>query len=271
VSDRRPSLSVVAALVALLVVSGGRGARAQDATTGAKHSDDPAAVEARRHYEEGTKAFNLGEFPRAIAEFKAAYNAKADPLLLYNIAQSFRLQGDASQAVFFYRSFLRNMPATPNRKEVELRIHTLEKQLDDQKKEAAAAPVVVPAPVVTPAPAVTAPPAITPPPTAVTPAPAVVESPPAPAAVAEPTTAAPVEKPLPTAPPPVEPAPVSPAVDLTSAPADQPAPSRPIYKKWWFWTAIGVVAVAGVVVAVAARDKPPSTSLGLFGPTFMKP
>ena len=255
---------MVAALVALLVATGVRGARAQDATAGVKKSDDPAAVEARHHYEEGTKAFNLGEFPRAIAEFKAAYNAKADPSLLYNIAQSFRLQGDAGQAIFFYRSFLRNMPATPNRKEVEGRIRALEKQLDEQKKDAAAMPVAIPPP--TPAPAVTAPPATTPPPTAVTPVPAVVEPPSAPAA-GEP--AAPVEKPLPTAPPALEPAAVSPAVDLTRAPADQPAPSTPIYKKWWFWTAVGVVAVVGVVAAVAARDKPPSTSLGLFDPTFM--
>jgi hypothetical protein len=93
------------------------------------------AAEAKRHYEEGTKAFNLGEFSRAIAEFKAAYNAKPDPLLLYNIAQSYRLAGDPAQALFFYRSFLRNMPDAPNRKEIEGRIRTLEKQVDKQDTE----------------------------------------------------------------------------------------------------------------------------------------
>ena len=83
---------------------------------------DAAVVEARKHFEDGTKAFNLGEFDRAIAEYKAAYNAKPDPVFLYNIAQSYRLSNDLSQALFFYRSFLRNQPNTPNRKEIEERI-----------------------------------------------------------------------------------------------------------------------------------------------------
>jgi tetratricopeptide (TPR) repeat protein len=253
---------VVAALAALLVVTGGQALRAQETAAPAKHSDDPAAAEARHHYEEGTKAFNLGEFPRAIAEFKAAYNAKDDPSLLYNIAQSFRLQGDAAQAIFFYRSFLRNMPTAPNRKEVEGRIRTLEKQVDEQKKEAAGAPV--PAPL--PAPAVTVPPSVTPP-VAITPAPAPVESTPSPAP--KPEAAPPPVEPLPVAPAPVATAPAAPIVALTPAPADEPSPGKPIYKKWWFWTAIGVVAVLGVgAAAVAARDKPPSTSLGLYDPTF---
>jgi len=257
---------VVAALAAVLVVAGVPAARAQEPAP--KRSDDPAAVEARRHYEEGTKAFNLGEFPRAIAEFKAAYNAKDDPSLLYNIAQSFRLEGDAAQAVFFYRSFLRNMPTAPNRREVEGRIHTLEKQLEDQKKEEqkkeAAAPVApVPDPAPVPpvvAPAPVAPPAPEPPPATAT----IPAAPPAPEPV-------PVEKPLPTAPPPVEAAPA--AADLTRAPAEpSSAASKPFYKKWWFWTAVGVVAVVGLGAGIAAaRDKPPSTSLGLYDPIWVKP
>lgn len=264
-SDRRPSSFVVAALAAVLVVAGLNGARAQEAA-GAKRADDPAAAEARRHYEEGTKAFNLGEFPRAIAEFKAAYNAKDDPSLLYNIAQSFRLQGDAAQAIFFYRSYLRNMPSTPNRREVEGRIRALEKQLEEQKKAdqkmEATTPVVVP-----PAAAVTAPPAVAP-------VPVQPVEPTAPAAASAPvspkeeTAPAPVESALPTAPAPVAPAP---SVELARAPADEPA-AAPFYKKWWFWTAVGVVAVIGVGAGIAAaRDKPPSTTLGLYDPNFMKP
>ena len=252
---------MVAALAAILVVTGIRGVRAEE-VPGAKHSDDPAAAEARRHYEEGTKAFNLGEFPRAIAEFKAAYNAKDDPSLLYNIAQSFRLQGDAGQAIFFYRSFLRNMPNTPNRREVEGRIRALEKQQEDQKKEAPAA-IVAPPPA-----AVTAPPAATPPPVVAQPP---AEAPPAPAAPtpAQETGPPPVEHALPPAPAPVAPAPM---LEVSRPPANQPAPSAPFYKKWWFWTAVGVVAVLGAGAGIAAaRDKPPSTSLGLFDPKFVKP
>jgi len=233
------------------------------------------AAEARRHYEEGTKAFNLGEFPRAITEFKAAYNAKADPSLLYNIAQSYRLQGDASQAVFFYKSFLRNMPATPNRKEVEGRIRTLEKQVEEQRKE----PVpLVPPPAVTSPPPAAVPGAGTAPATApatapVPPAPT-ERTPLAPGAAAGDVAApkAPETAPPATAPSSLEPQPAAapPAtVDLTSPPPAA-TPATPVYKKWWFWTGIGAVVLVGVV-AVAARDKPPSTTFGLFDPTFTKP
>lgn len=117
----------------------------------AAEAREHSASQAKKHYEEGTKAFNLGEFPRAIAEFKAAYNAKPDPLLLYNIAQSFRLAGDPAQALFFYRSFLRNMPDAPNRKEVEGRIRTLERQVERQESERKRdANAVVPPPVTAP-------------------------------------------------------------------------------------------------------------------------
>jgi len=121
----------VVCLLALVMAS--TSARAA-APTG---SDEALAAEARKHYEEGTKAFNLAEFPRAIAEFKAAYNAKPDPLLLFNIAQAFRLGGDDAQALLFYKSFLRNMPDAPNRKEVEARIRTLDKAVAEQQRQAA--------------------------------------------------------------------------------------------------------------------------------------
>lgn len=88
---------------------------------------------ARRHYAEGTKAFNLGEFQRAITEYKAAYNAKPDPVFLYNIAQAYRLAGDLNNSLFFYRSYLRSAPETPKRREVEERIAGLESQISQQK------------------------------------------------------------------------------------------------------------------------------------------
>jgi hypothetical protein len=71
---------------------------------GVAYAGDAAAEAARRHFEEGTKAFNLGEFERAAKEYRAAYNAKADPVFLYNIAQAYRLANDFSDALFFYKS-----------------------------------------------------------------------------------------------------------------------------------------------------------------------
>src|SRR5262245_16083155 len=88
-----------------------------------------ADTDARRHFEEGSKAFALGEFPKAIEEYRAAYRLKPDPAILYNIAQAYRLNSELTQAVFFYRSYLRNMVNAPNRKEVEQRIAALDVQI----------------------------------------------------------------------------------------------------------------------------------------------
>lgn len=91
------------------------------------------------------KAYDLGDFKRAVEGYKAAYEAKPDPVLLYNIAQSYRLAKDFEQAVFFYRSYMRRLPDAPNRADVEARVALLEKQLEMQK-EAAGAPFGVASP-----------------------------------------------------------------------------------------------------------------------------
>jgi tetratricopeptide (TPR) repeat protein len=43
------------------------------------------------------------------------------------------------------------------------------------------------------------------------------------------------------------------APDILATPDEDPAASRdePLYRKWWLWTAVGVVVVAGVATAVA--------------------
>jgi tetratricopeptide (TPR) repeat protein len=71
----------------------------------------------------------------------------------------------------------------------------------------------------------------------------------------------PVE-PAPPAPPPPAAAPPPPTapVMLTAAPGPAPASEEaPVYKKWWFWTIIGAVAVGGVVTALmlsSGTDRP---------------
>jgi tetratricopeptide (TPR) repeat protein len=46
--------------------------------------------------------------------------------------------------------------------------------------------------------------------------------------------------------------PAAPAAAVTPPATEARAPSTPIYKRWWFWTAIGAVVVGGTVAAVAA-------------------
>ena len=73
--------------------------------------------------------------------------------------------------------------------------------------------------------------------------------------------AVPVETPHPVQGPSVDPR-------VAPNPAQQPAASRPIYSRWWFWTAIGVGAAAigaGTAIAVVSSRgtrAPPATNAG---------
>jgi len=65
---------------------------------------------------------------------------------------------------------------------------------------------------------------------------------------------------LPSRPPP--PPPFNPALDVGASQAQPANPS--LFQHWWFWTAVGVAAVAtAVVVVISSRGHaPPATNLG---------
>ena len=74
--------------------------------------------------------------------------------------------------------------------------------------------------------------------------------------------APPPPEPLPTAPQPA-PTPPSLVAQPTPPPAESPARGeQPIYKKWWFWTIIGAVAVGGGVGAYLATRSSSSCEAG---------
>jgi hypothetical protein len=102
-------------------------------------ADDVSA--AREHYRRGTTLFDLQKYIEAAHEYELAFEAKEDPALLYNIAQSYRLGGEAAKALGAYKSFLRRVPKPPNREEVTSRIFELQKLVDQQKHTQEAPPV----------------------------------------------------------------------------------------------------------------------------------
>ena len=152
----------------LLVVAFGFAAPARGAD-----KDDKAA--AREHYEKGTSFYDLGRYPDAIKEFEAAYELKKDPALLFNLAQAYRLAGNAEQALHFYKTYLRYVPRPPNKAEIDERIAALEKQVADHSQSQTQPPAVdataPPPPPVTTTPPATTPPATTTPPAAEIPPP----------------------------------------------------------------------------------------------------
>jgi hypothetical protein len=151
----------------------------------AARADD--AEHAKELFQQGTTLYNVGELDKAIEAWQEGYKSKPDPGFLFNIAQAYRLKGDSSKAIFFYRGYLRNSPKATNRADVEAKIAALQK-----------GPATPP-----PAPPV-APPPVAPPPVTTTPvrptpvAPPPVEAPPLPAPMSTSTETpppAPVEAP----------------------------------------------------------------------------
>ena len=202
---------------------------------------DPRTESARAHSQEGDAYYKLEKYKNAISEYEQAYLAKPDPSFLYNIAQCHRLMGEGSEAINFYRRFLKDAPNAPNREIAEKHIRDLE----ESGANGTASPPSPGAP--SPSPPLIAP--LAPPPAA-----ALAPPPPSPVAPATPAVSSPPPAPVAVsldAPPP--PASTTPVVE--NAPAPSQTESSPFYHRWWFWTAVAAVVVGGIVlIATANRD-----------------
>jgi hypothetical protein len=123
---RTPMKTLVAALSLLLLAAG---------VASAKPNADEAQA-AREHYKRGTTLYDLGKYEEAIIEFQQAYEIKDDPVLLYNIAQSYRLANKYQDALRFYKTYLRKSPKAVNRDEVETKIADMENLIQQQARVA---------------------------------------------------------------------------------------------------------------------------------------
>jgi tetratricopeptide (TPR) repeat protein len=100
-ATRTPAVRAVVLAVALAL---GRLAAAQPSPA----PDDRAnADEAAALYDEGKRHFDIGEYAQAIASWKQSYLRSSAPLLLFNIAQAYRLSGNCAQANRFYLNYRR--------------------------------------------------------------------------------------------------------------------------------------------------------------------
>src|SRR6185503_3792144 len=95
------------------------------ASARAEALDETKEREARAHFEQATRLYNVGDFDRAIAGYKRAYELSPAPGLLFNIGQAYRAKGDREHALYFYAAFLREEPDAPERAFVEARMAEL--------------------------------------------------------------------------------------------------------------------------------------------------
>jgi hypothetical protein len=101
-------------------------------SAGAALADDSGS--AREHYVKGTRAYDLGLFDEAIAEYMAAYKIKDDPAFLFNLGQAHRLANHPAEALRFYRTYLAKVPDAPNRAEVEAKMAEMNRRVEQQKQ-----------------------------------------------------------------------------------------------------------------------------------------
>jgi len=101
-------------------------------SAGAALADDSGS--AREHYVKGTRAYDLGLYDEAIAEYMAAYKIKDDPAFLFNLGQAHRLANHPAEALRFYRTYLAKVPDAPNRAEVEAKMAEMNRRVEQQKQ-----------------------------------------------------------------------------------------------------------------------------------------
>ena len=214
----------------------------------APSADEEATARAKALFQKAQTAYDVGEFDRALDLFTEAYKAKNLAAILFNIAQCHRQKGGYERAAFFFQRFIDK--ADPKAANLDLARELLE----EMKKKRDAAPVAArPVDEIKKAPEFNS--FEAPKPEPVKPEPA---KPPV-------VAAAPKDVPAPASTTPVA---VAPSNSMGSMPvhAVSAEAEDPVYKKWWFWTAIGggaaVAAGATVAIVVLASPKAVTPSLG---------
>lgn len=95
--------------------------------------DDERIQRAKGAFELGTRAYEEGEFPKALSYFKRAYRLTKSPDLLYNIAtvaDRMRLDEDALEA---YEGYIKARPGSGDREHVEGRIRVLQGSIAERQ------------------------------------------------------------------------------------------------------------------------------------------
>ncbi len=123
-------------------------------------------AKAREHFKNARRLYDLGKYKDAIEAYQQAYLNVEDPVFLYNIAQSYRLDNQPEEAIKFYKTYLRRSQDAANRADVEQKIAELQKEIETKQANPPAKtdPTPVQPPVVVQPPPPD-PSAVTPPPT----------------------------------------------------------------------------------------------------------
>ncbi len=87
----------------------------------------PADAEIDEHVAQGHRLYQLGRYQEAIAEYRRAYELRADPSFLFQIGESYRQLGATEQALFYYDRYLAGAPNGSDRDAAEERVSEIER------------------------------------------------------------------------------------------------------------------------------------------------
>jgi hypothetical protein len=87
---------------------------------------DPKVEKAKALFNAASVYYNDKDYEKALAGYKDAYSTAPLPVILFNIAQCYRLLNRHQEALDAYRKFLIDDPNSPYRPEVEAKIKDLE-------------------------------------------------------------------------------------------------------------------------------------------------
>jgi tetratricopeptide (TPR) repeat protein len=93
-------------------------------------------TKAKELFERGEAFYKLGEYDKALNEYREAYLVSKAPLLLLNIAQCYRYLGQYEEAKHNYEAFVREDPNSLYRQEMEDKIAEMEIILDAKRRDA---------------------------------------------------------------------------------------------------------------------------------------
>jgi hypothetical protein len=174
-------------------------------TSAAQAQDFEAAG---KHFSAAQEAFGARHYRSAASEFEAAYGITKDPVLLYNIGESWEKAGDGRKAVASFKQYLKDQANAADKVDVQRRIKAIEAKklkLVDQSAPGDGPPAATTMATTLPGPETSPTPPTPPVAQASTPPPSTIESgaPPLPTTPTQPPPAAT----MPSQPPPAAPVP----------------------------------------------------------------
>jgi tetratricopeptide (TPR) repeat protein len=93
------------------------------------------AKAAEQHFNAGQKAYSAGEYDKAMKEFLAAYQAFPANTLLFNIGQTYRMQGDKEKALAYYEKYVEFEPSGGQVSEAKQHIKELKEDVEAARRQ----------------------------------------------------------------------------------------------------------------------------------------